>query len=117
MDTECRSWRQDARALEGEPPKGFIVVIGFDSAEEKRGEWYDSPDYAAIRPFRQSLELRAAYLSDRRASPRNDIALTPGLSATSEAIQRRWGFSRVSQSKGCASKDLKPRLWKTLGGK
>ena len=41
------------QSLEGEPPKGFIVVIGFDSAEKAR-EWYDSPAYSAIRPFRQS---------------------------------------------------------------
>ena len=40
-------------ALEGEPPKGFVVVIGFDSVEKAR-EWYDSPDYKAIRGFRQS---------------------------------------------------------------
>ena len=39
-------------ALEGEPPKGYVVVIGFDSLEKARS-WYDSPDYAAIRPFRQ----------------------------------------------------------------
>jgi uncharacterized protein (DUF1330 family) len=39
--------------LEGEPPKGSIVVIGFDSLEKAR-EWYDSPDYKAIRGFRQS---------------------------------------------------------------
>jgi len=41
-------------ALEGEPPKG-MVVIAFDSAEEAR-RWYDSPAYAAIRPIR----MRAA---------------------------------------------------------
>jgi uncharacterized protein (DUF1330 family) len=41
------------QALEGEPPKGGIVVIAFDSAEKAR-EWYDSPAYAAIRPIRQS---------------------------------------------------------------
>jgi uncharacterized protein (DUF1330 family) len=40
-------------ALEGEPPKGSLVVIGFDSVEKAR-EWYDSPDYKAIRGFRQS---------------------------------------------------------------
>jgi uncharacterized protein (DUF1330 family) len=39
--------------LEGEPPKGGIVVIAFDSPEKAR-EWYDSPAYAAIRPIRQS---------------------------------------------------------------
>ena len=40
------------QALEGEPPKGYVVVIGFDSVEKAR-EWYDSPAYGAIRPFRQ----------------------------------------------------------------
>ena len=39
--------------LEGEPPKGGIVVIAFDSAENAR-EWYDSPAYAAIKPIRQN---------------------------------------------------------------
>jgi uncharacterized protein (DUF1330 family) len=39
--------------LEGEPPKGFVVVIGFDSVEKAR-EWYDSPEYKAIRGIRQS---------------------------------------------------------------
>jgi uncharacterized protein (DUF1330 family) len=39
-------------SLEGEPPKG-IVVIAFDSAEKAR-EWYDSPAYDAIKPIRQS---------------------------------------------------------------
>ncbi|MFZ0416602.1 MAG: DUF1330 domain-containing protein [Candidatus Sulfotelmatobacter sp.] len=42
----------DVQALEGEPPKGFIVVIGFDSAKKAR-EWYDSPEYSAIRSIRQ----------------------------------------------------------------
>ena len=41
------------QALEGEAPKGYIVVIGFDSVEKAR-EWYDSPAYAAIRPIRQN---------------------------------------------------------------
>jgi uncharacterized protein (DUF1330 family) len=41
------------QALEGEPPKGGIVVIAFDSAEKAR-EWYDSPAYGAIRPLRQA---------------------------------------------------------------
>ena len=41
------------QGLEGEPPKGGIVVIAFDSAEKARA-WYDSPAYAAIRPIRQS---------------------------------------------------------------
>jgi uncharacterized protein (DUF1330 family) len=41
------------QTLEGEPPKGGIVVITFDSMEKAR-EWYDSPAYAAVRPIRQS---------------------------------------------------------------
>jgi uncharacterized protein (DUF1330 family) len=41
------------QALEGEPPKGGVVMIAFDSVEKAR-EWYDSPAYAAIRPIRQS---------------------------------------------------------------
>ena len=41
------------QALEGEPPKGGVVIIAFDSAEKAR-EWYDSPAYTAIRPLRQS---------------------------------------------------------------
>jgi uncharacterized protein (DUF1330 family) len=41
-----------AQALEGEPPKG-IVVIAFDSVEKAR-EWYDSSAYQAIKPLRQS---------------------------------------------------------------
>jgi len=41
------------QALEGEPPKGGVVVIAFDSAEKARA-WYDSPAYEAIRPIRQS---------------------------------------------------------------
>jgi uncharacterized protein (DUF1330 family) len=41
------------QALEGEPPKGAVVLIAFDSVEKAR-EWYDSPAYAAIKPIRQS---------------------------------------------------------------
>ncbi len=42
------------QALEGEPPKGGVVIIAFafDSVEKGRA-WYDSPAYAAIRPLRQ----------------------------------------------------------------
>ena len=39
--------------LEGDAPKGTIVMIAFDSVEKARA-WYDSPAYAAIRPIRQS---------------------------------------------------------------
>jgi uncharacterized protein (DUF1330 family) len=40
------------QSLEGEPPKGSVVVIAFDSVEKAR-EWYDSPAYKAIRQIRQ----------------------------------------------------------------
>jgi len=41
------------QSLEGDPPRGGIVMIAFESVEKAR-EWYDSPAYAAIRPIRQS---------------------------------------------------------------
>jgi uncharacterized protein (DUF1330 family) len=44
--------RAKPQALDGEPPKG-IVVIAFDSAAKAR-EWYDSPAYQAIKPIRLS---------------------------------------------------------------
>jgi uncharacterized protein (DUF1330 family) len=39
--------------LEGEPPKGDVVIIAFDSAQKAR-EWWDSPAYDAIKPIRHS---------------------------------------------------------------
>lgn len=41
-----------AEAVEGPAPKGYIVVIGFDSLEKARA-WYYSPAYEAIKPIRQ----------------------------------------------------------------
>jgi uncharacterized protein (DUF1330 family) len=49
------------QGLEGEAPKGYVVVIGFDSVEKAR-EWYDSPEYKAIRPFRQSATKSRLFL-------------------------------------------------------
>ncbi|MGA9389048.1 MAG: DUF1330 domain-containing protein [Candidatus Sulfotelmatobacter sp.] len=49
------------QALEGEPPKGYVIVIAFDSAAKAR-EWYDSPDYTAIRPFRQNSTKSRLFL-------------------------------------------------------
>ena len=49
------------QSLEGEAPKGGIVVIAFDSAQEARA-WYDSPAYAAIRPIRQSAAKSRIYI-------------------------------------------------------
>ena len=50
-------------ALEGEPPKGYIVVIGFESVEKAR-EWYDSPAYTAIRPFRQNATKSRIFIAE-----------------------------------------------------
>jgi uncharacterized protein (DUF1330 family) len=49
------------QSLEGEAPKGYVVVIGFDSVEKAR-EWYDSPEYKAIRPFRQRATKSRLFL-------------------------------------------------------
>ena len=55
-------------AREGEPPKGYVVVIGFDSLEKARA-WYDSPEYAAIRPFRQSSTKSRIFIAEGVAQP------------------------------------------------
>jgi uncharacterized protein (DUF1330 family) len=44
-------------------PKGYIVVIAFDSAEKTR-EWYDSPGYAAIRPIKQSSTKSRLFIAE-----------------------------------------------------
>lgn len=41
------------QAVEGQTPKGYIVVIAFESVEKARG-WYFSPAYEAIKPIRQN---------------------------------------------------------------
>ena len=48
-----RSGGDKIQTLEGAKPKGYIVVIGFESVEKARG-WYDSPAYEAIKPIRQN---------------------------------------------------------------
>jgi uncharacterized protein (DUF1330 family) len=56
----------DVQALEGEPPKGYIVVIGFGSVQKAR-EWYDSPAYAAIRAFRQNSTKSRLFIVEGEA--------------------------------------------------
>jgi len=46
--------------LEGEPPKRF-VVIQYESVE-KALEWYNSPDYAAIRPIREKAAKSRVFI-------------------------------------------------------
>jgi uncharacterized protein (DUF1330 family) len=42
-----------AEAVEGEAPKGYLVVIRFDSLQRAR-DWYSSPAYEAIKPIRKN---------------------------------------------------------------
>lgn len=56
------------QTLEGEPPKGGVVIIAFDSVEKAR-EWYDSPAYAAIRPLRQSASNSRLFIVEGFVPP------------------------------------------------
>ena len=47
-------------ALEGEAPKG-VVVIAFDSVARAK-EWYESPAYRALIPLRQSASKGRIFL-------------------------------------------------------
>jgi uncharacterized protein (DUF1330 family) len=42
----------EVAALEGEPPKGRLVVIGFPNMERAKA-WYGSPEYQKLKPIRQ----------------------------------------------------------------
>ena len=48
------------QALEGEPPRG-VVVIAFDSVAKAK-EWYESPAYRALIPLRQSASKGRIFL-------------------------------------------------------
>jgi uncharacterized protein (DUF1330 family) len=48
-----RAGRGEIQTVEGEAPRGYIVVIAFDSLEKARG-WYSSPAYEAIKPIRKN---------------------------------------------------------------
>lgn len=47
--------------LEGNPPSHRLIIIEFDSLEQARA-WYNSPEYAKIRPFRQRSGHTNAYI-------------------------------------------------------
>jgi uncharacterized protein (DUF1330 family) len=51
----------EVQPLEGDAPKGRMVVIEFDSLTQARA-WYDSPEYSAIRPIRQQSGKTNAYI-------------------------------------------------------
>src|SRR3954471_21952280 len=51
----------DPVPLEGQPPKGRLVVIEFDSMERAQA-WYNSPAYSQLRPTRQSAGRSNVYI-------------------------------------------------------
>ncbi len=48
------------QSLEG-PPAQHIVIIAFDSVAKAR-EWYESPAYAAVKPFRLSAATTRLFI-------------------------------------------------------
>jgi uncharacterized protein (DUF1330 family) len=56
------------QSVEGEAPKGYIVVIAFDSVEKARG-WYDSPAYEAIKAIRQNSTKSRILIVEGVAAP------------------------------------------------
>ena len=48
-------------SLEGDSPKGRIVVIKFDSMEKAKA-WYNSPAYREIRPIRHSAAKSRVFI-------------------------------------------------------
>jgi len=58
----------DVQPLEGEAPKGYVVIIGFDSMEKARA-WYDSPEYKAIRGIRQNATKSRLFLVEGEPLP------------------------------------------------
>jgi uncharacterized protein (DUF1330 family) len=47
--------------LEGEAPKGRIVVIAFESMEKAQA-WYDSPTYQEIKPIRHKAAKSRTFI-------------------------------------------------------
>ncbi len=47
--------------LEGEAPKGRLVVIGFESMEQAQA-WYDSPVYQEIKPIRHKAAKSRTFI-------------------------------------------------------
>ena len=60
------------QTVEGDAPKGHLVIIAFDSLEKARG-WYYSPAYEAIKPIRQN-------------STKSRILIVEGVSALPDII-------------------------------
>jgi uncharacterized protein (DUF1330 family) len=52
-----------AEALEGDAPRGRVVVIEFDSFDQARA-WYDSQEYAGPKALRQDTSTGRLLLVD-----------------------------------------------------
>jgi uncharacterized protein (DUF1330 family) len=48
-------------ALEGDGPKGGVVIIAFDSMEKAQA-WYDSPAYRELRPIRHKAATSRVFI-------------------------------------------------------
>ena len=53
--------------LEGEAPKGRIVVIAFESMEKAQA-WYDSPAYQEIKPIRHKAAKSRTFIVEGTAN-------------------------------------------------
>jgi uncharacterized protein (DUF1330 family) len=56
------------QTLEGEAPKGYLVMIAFDSVAQARA-WYYSPAYQAIQPIRANSTRSRILLAEGVAPP------------------------------------------------
>jgi uncharacterized protein (DUF1330 family) len=54
-------------SLEGDPPKGHMVMIAFPSLEKAQA-WFTSPAYAQIKPIRHRAGSTRAYIVEAVAS-------------------------------------------------
>ena len=53
----------NAEALEGDPPRGRLVVLEFDTYEQAKA-WYDSQEYAGPKALRQDTSTGRLILVD-----------------------------------------------------
>ncbi len=51
----------EVAVLEGEPPKGRLVVIAFDSMDKAKA-WYNSAEYEKLKPIRQRSGNSRTYI-------------------------------------------------------
>ena len=55
-------------SLEGEPPRGRLIVIAFDSLSQARA-WYDSAEYRELLPIRHSAGRSRVYIVEGLPPP------------------------------------------------